>query len=36
MSQNHRVLAWQGNGERNFRQNLDTLEEISGLPIERG
>jgi hypothetical protein len=32
----HRVLAWQGNGESNFRQNLNILEDISGLPVVRG
>jgi hypothetical protein len=31
-----RVLAWQGNGESNFRQNLEILEEVSGLPVTRG
>ncbi len=31
-----RVLAWQGNGDSNFRQNMDILEEASGLPIKRG
>ncbi len=31
-----RVLAWQGNGEANFRHNLDVLEDVSGLPVTRG
>ena len=31
-----RVLAWQGNGEANFRRNLEILEEVSGLPVTRG
>lgn len=31
-----RVLAWQGNGERNFRRNLQMLESASGLPVVRG
>jgi hypothetical protein len=31
-----RVLAWQGNGEWNFRQNVDVLEDASGLPVTRG
>jgi hypothetical protein len=31
-----RVLAWQGNGEGNFRQNLEILEETTGLPVTRG
>jgi len=30
-----RILAWQGNGEASFRANLDTLEEITGLPVQR-
>jgi hypothetical protein len=30
------VTAWQGNGESNFRQNLEILEEVSGLPVTRG
>jgi hypothetical protein len=31
-----RILAWQGNGESNFRRNLDLLKDISGLPVTRG
>ena len=31
-----RVLAWQGNGEGNFRRNLEILEDILGLPVMRG
>ncbi|MBN1395793.1 MAG: hypothetical protein JW959_12290 [Pirellulales bacterium] len=31
-----RVLAWQGNGEANFRQNVHVLEDASGLPVVRG
>ena len=31
-----RILAWQGNGESNFRRNLETLKVISGLPVTRG
>ena len=31
-----RVLAWQGNGESNFRKNLEILEDISELPVTRG
>ena len=31
-----RILAWQGNGERNFRRNLDIMKEVSDLPITRG
>jgi len=31
-----RILAWQGNGESNFRRNVDTLKVISGLPVTRG
>jgi hypothetical protein len=31
-----RVLAWQGNGEGNFRHNLEILEDVSGLPVTRG
>lgn len=31
-----RVLAWQGNGESNFRRNLDLLKDLSGLPVTRG
>jgi hypothetical protein len=30
-----RVLAWQGNGEASFRANLQTLEDLTGLPVER-
>jgi hypothetical protein len=31
-----RVLAWQGNGDDNFRRNLETIEDVSGLPVTRG
>jgi hypothetical protein len=31
-----RVLAWQGNGEQNFRQNLEIMEDITGLSVTRG
>ena len=31
-----RVLAWQGNGETNFRQNLEILEDVSDKPVTRG
>lgn len=31
-----RVLAWQGNGESNFRRNLELLKDLSGLPVTRG
>jgi hypothetical protein len=31
-----RVLAWQGNGEENFKNNLDILQETTDLPIARG
>ena len=31
-----RILAWQGNGESNFRRNLAALKDISGLPVTRG
>jgi hypothetical protein len=31
-----RILAWQGNGEENFRKNLETLEETLKLPVVRG
>ena len=30
-----RILAWQGNGSDNFRDNLEVLEEASGLPVVR-
>jgi hypothetical protein len=30
-----RVLAWQGNGEDNFRHNVDVLEEATGLTAVR-
>jgi hypothetical protein len=33
---NRRVLAWQGNGEANFRHNLEVLEAVSGLRVVRG
>jgi hypothetical protein len=29
-------FAWQGNGESNFRYNLELLEQITGLPVMRG
>jgi len=31
-----RILAWQGNGEANFQQNLEILEETLRLPVVRG
>jgi hypothetical protein len=31
-----RILAWQGNGEDNFRKNLEILEETLQLPVVRG
>jgi hypothetical protein len=31
-----RVLAWQGNGESNFRRNLEILGDVSGLSVTRG
>jgi hypothetical protein len=31
-----RVLVWQGNGEGNFRRNLEILKDFSGLPVTRG
>ena len=31
-----RVLAWQGNGDANFRQNLKILEDVSNKPVTRG
>ena len=30
-----RVLAWQGNGDTDFQSNLETLQRVTGLPIER-
>jgi hypothetical protein len=35
-SSGKRVLAWQGNGESIFRENLELLEHRTGLPVERG
>jgi hypothetical protein len=31
-----RILAWQGNGEGNFQQNLKILEDTLRLPVVRG
>jgi hypothetical protein len=31
-----RVLAWQGRGDNNFRQNQKILEDTTGLPVTRG
>lgn len=31
-----RLLVWQGNGEANFRANLEILESTTGLPVTRG
>ena len=31
-----RILAWQGDGESRFRENLKILERQSGLPLTRG
>ncbi len=31
-----RILAWQGNGDANFRRNLEIMEEVSGLAVTRG
>jgi hypothetical protein len=31
-----RALVWQGNGESNFRYNLELLEQITGMPVTRG
>jgi hypothetical protein len=36
MGNNERVLLWQGNGERNFRQNVSVLQKVTGLPVSRG
>ena len=30
-----RVLAWQGNGEDRFRENLERLQSATGLPVGR-
>lgn len=30
-----RILAWQGNRESDFKTNLQTLEETTGLPVQR-
>jgi len=30
-----RILAWQGNGEADFKANIETLQQMTGLPIER-
>ena len=30
-----RVLIWQGNGEITFRENLDLVEQATGLPVDR-
>ena len=32
-SKSGRLLAWQGNGEANFRHNLAVLEDATGLPV---
>ena len=31
-----RILAWQGNGESNFQQNLEILQDTLRLPVTRG
>ncbi len=31
-----RVLAWQGNSDRQFRDNMELLKHRTGLPVERG